>query len=295
LFGGMWLDGGTNWGVDGSYAQLFQKADTFAIASSGVPVIGRGFVDAGVGKESFLRYTTPDGLSTGYIAVDAPVKMYTFDGNIRVRGTTVFMDETDYLAGLRYLNLKDSVTINSAIAIRPAPGATPFVIASNESFRARNQFYGSQIGFDSHSQYKCWTLDVTAKLASGWVHQEVDIAGSASQQFGSAVQVFPNESILYVQPTNVGRYSRDRFAVVPELLLKLGYQITPHIRATVGYDILTVSSVERSGAAINPAVNPEFTRFIVVHKNSGLHEPTFHFSGTDFWAQGITFGLTMTY
>jgi hypothetical protein len=285
------------WGVDASYMQLFQKTESFSIASQGIPVIGRGFVDAGANATSFLRLSTPDGTTAGNINAASPVELYTFDANLRRQGCSVFTDRVDYLLGLRYLQLRDSVTVDSGATITDPTGANPpFKITSNESFHSTNQFYGSQIGFDAHSRYGCFDFEFMGKFAAGWVHQEVTIAGVATTQSGNGpVDVFPNESILYVQRTNAGTYSRDRFAVVPEILFKLGYQISQNVRASVGYNLLTVSSVERSGAAIDPAVNPSLTRFIQPRQNSNVPQPVFLFGGTDFWAQGLTFGLTVTY
>jgi hypothetical protein len=149
---------------------------------------------------------------------------------------------------------------------------------------------------ESQFSYRCFTLDVIGKVAFGWVHQEVEIDGFARSQLqGQPAQLFPNQSILFVQPTNAGSYSRDRFAVLSELLVKLGYQITPRLRVSVGYDLLAVSSVERPGAAIDPVVNPSLTKFIQVLKPSTLPRPAFAFHGTDFWAQGLTLGLALTY
>jgi hypothetical protein len=283
--------------VDASYLQLFQTTESYSIASQGIPVIGRGFIDAGANASSFLRLSTPDGTTSGFINARSPVEMYTFDANLRKQGCSVFTDRVDYLLGLRYLQLRDGVTVDSGATITDPNGAfPPFKITSNESFRATNQFYGSQIGFDAHSRYGCFDFEFSGKFAAGWVHQEVSIAGVATTQSGDGpIDVFPNESILYVQRTNAGTYSRDRFAVMPELLFKLGYQITQNIRASVGYNLLTVTSVERSGAAIDAAVNPSLTRFIIPRANSTVPQPTFLFGGTDFWAQGLTLGLTVTY
>jgi hypothetical protein len=152
------------------------------------------------------------------------------------------------------------------------------------------------MGFQSLFSYGCVTLDVTGKLAMGGVSERVRIEGVAQSQVqGQPPQTFPNQSILFVQPTNAGTYSRGMFAVVPEVLLKLGFQVTPHVRATIGYDLLTVSNVERPGAAVDAGVNPSRTQFIQVRQQSNLPRPAFGFSGTDFWAQGLTLGVTMTY
>jgi hypothetical protein len=293
---GAWLDPNHCWGVDASYLHLRQQSDSFFIQSNGVPVIGRGFVDLTVrDRLIFLQLSTPTG-DTAFININAPVEMYTFDANVRRKGPSVFSDRVDYLAGVRYLNLRDGITIDSGFTAFDDAGALIGSVRSFESFRAANQFYGGQIGFDAHSHWGRWTLDLMGKFAMGWVHQEAEIAGFAFFDDAAGVRTnFPNQSILYVQQSNVGSFSRDRFAVMPEILIKLGYQITPHIRACVGYDLLAVSSVQRSGAAIDPAVNPSRTQFIQVREPSDLNRPAFVFQGTDFWAQGITFGLTVTY
>src|SRR5204862_492234 len=61
---------------------------------------------------------------------------------------------------------------------------------------------------------------------------------------------------LLALPSNIGRYSRDRFAVLPEASINLGYQVTPWLRATAGYTFLYCSNVVRPGDQVNLAVNP---------------------------------------
>jgi hypothetical protein len=296
VFLGAYFDDAKCWGVDGSYLQLFQKSDGFGIASSGVPVIGRAFHDSGDNTDSFLRYSTPDGLTTGFIRVDAPAQMYTFDANLRTEGPSFLSDRVDLLFGLRYLNLKDSTTIDSGATINSTTGAPPFMINSHESFAARNEFYGSQFGFETHYRWGCYSLEVTAKCAFGWVNQDVRIEGVATSQSGTAAPiVFPNQSILLVQPTNAGDHSRNHIAVLPEGLVKVGYQITPNIKATIGYDLLVLTSAERSGVAIDTNVNPSLTKFVQVVQPSTALQPSFGFHPDDWWAQGLTLGLAFTY
>jgi hypothetical protein len=43
--------------------------------------------------------------------------------------------------------------------------------------------------------------------------------------------------------------------VVPEVGVKVGYQVTPHLRAQVGYDFLYWSDVVRPGSQIDPLIN----------------------------------------
>jgi hypothetical protein len=294
---GTYFEGAKGWGIDASYLELFQKSDNFAISSPGIPVIGRDFFDTTAQKDSFLRYTTPDGLSTGFIDVHAPTQMYTFDANLRAEGPSMLSDRVDYFSGLRYLNLRDSLTIDSGVSIRDSVGATPFTVLSHEGFKATNEFYAGQVGLETHYHWGCFSIEFTGKFAFGSVHQEARIDGFSTTQVGAAPPTtFPNQSILLVQPSNVGTFTRNRFAVMPEGLVNIGYQITPHIRATIGYDVWDLSSVIRSGQAIDPNVNPSLTKYIAFNQTSPIRQPTFSFANADdWWANGLTLGLSFTY
>jgi hypothetical protein len=85
--------------------------------------------------------------------------------------------------------------------------------------------------------------------------------------------------------------------VVPELGLKLGYQITPNIKFTVGYSFLYWSEVVRPGDQINPFVNSNFLapRSSFPGGVPGPQAPTFVGKTTDFWAQGVSLGLEFKY
>ena len=56
--------------------------------------------------------------------------------------------------------------------------------------------------------------------------------------------------------SNSGHFSQTKFAVVPELSLKAGYQIAPAWRLTVGYDVLYWTGVQRAGGLIDTTINP---------------------------------------
>jgi hypothetical protein len=293
---GMWLNNAATVGVDASYLRLFEESTGFSIRSDGVPVIGRGFSDVADGRTAFLVYALPDGTERGFININAPTELDAADLNLRVRGTSICSDRLDVLFGLRYLRLRESIGINSGVVLADPTGGPPTSITSQELFDTENSFYGSQMGLETHWHYGCFTLDVSGKLAFGWVRQEVGISGTTQVATpGLPTEVLANRTILFVQPTNAGNYERDRFAVLPELLIKLGYQITPHVRATVGYNLLVLTSVVRPGSALDEGVNPSNTDFIAVRTPSTAPRPTFGFNGADFWAQGLTAGIVVTY
>jgi hypothetical protein len=98
---------------------------------------------------------------------------------------------------------------------------------------------------------------------------------------------------LLALPTNIGHFSRDRFSVVPEIGVNLGYQLTDHLRAYVGYNFLYWTNVVRPGAQIDRVLDvtliPNFP--VPGAVPTGQNRPMVPFKENDFWAQGINFGL----
>jgi len=75
---------------------------------------------------------------------------------------------------------------------------------------------------------------------------------------------------------------------MPELGVSLGYDLTCRLRATVGYTLIYWSNVARPGDQIDTELNAsQFPPGELV----GAPHPEFRFQTTDFWAQGLNFGL----
>lgn len=128
-------------------------------------------------------------------------------------------------------------------------------------------------------------------MALGDAHQEVRIAGSTvfTDPVGNSVR---QPGGLLALPTNMGSYSRDKFAVVPELGINVGRQLTDHLRVYVGYNLLYWSSVVRPGDQIDFVVNPtQLPTPAGPGVLVGPARPAFSFRDTDFWAQGVNLGV----
>jgi hypothetical protein len=105
---------------------------------------------------------------------------------------------------------------------------------------------------------------------------------------------------IFAQPSNIGSYSRDRFAVLPQVDANIGYQVFNWARVFVGYSILYLNHVERPGNAIDRNLNPTQIPFNndpagPALTPTGPTAPTFIFRDSTFWAQGINFGLELRY
>jgi hypothetical protein len=96
---------------------------------------------------------------------------------------------------------------------------------------------------------------------------------------------------LYAQPTNIGRQTKDPFAVVPEFTFQVGYDVTKNFRVFVGYTFLYISNVARPGSQVDPVLNVSQ----VVGPFAGPLRPARIFNESTFWAQGINFGAEYRY
>jgi hypothetical protein len=139
-------------------------------------------------------------------------------------------------------------------------------------------------------------VDGYGKLALGATHQTLDINGG--QTFTNvATPIDPRPGGLLALSSNIGHFSRDRFAVVPEVGVNVGYNLTPNLRAYVGYNFLYWSSVARPGdqidRVIDSALIPNFN--IPPRPPTGQNRPAVLFKDTDYWAQGVTFGIELTF
>ena len=77
-----------------------------------------------------------------------------------------------------------------------------------------------------------------------------------------------------------------------ELGISLRRNLNCRLAATFGYSFLYWSRVERAGDQIDTTVNPTQ---IPPGALAGEARPAFPFNTTDFWAQGVRFGLEYNY
>jgi hypothetical protein len=284
---GLWCDDCHDMAIEGSFFSLFQQTTKFSAASGGTPVLARPFFNAGTGNEDSELVAFPN-LLAGSANVALTTRLLGAEANFRVNLCKGCCYRVDLLTGFRFLGLDEDLKINESLTTLQIPGGGFRV---TDHFATRNRFYGGQVGVDTELRRGNWFLDLKGKLALGSNNEVVNINGTT-------VTIDPRAGTstltggLLALPTNSGRFSREMFAIAPEGTINLGYQITEYARAYVGYNFLYISNVARPANQIDRVVN---TSQLPPGTASLPARPAFVFRGTDFWAQGVNFGVEFRY
>jgi hypothetical protein len=303
---GYWFDACQKCGIEGSFFFLGDRAVRFDADSAQFPVISRPFFNTATGMEDVEQTAFP-GQQTGHLSVKSSSKLWGADVNLRHNLCCGCWYRVDLLGGFRYLDLDEGVTITESGHFSPNfsnlfPGTNlerfnnaNFLVV--DQFGTHNQFYGAQVGANAQFQRGNWSLDLLGKVAIGQTRQVVNIAGLEIIDSPLAGRLsFPGG--LLAQSTNSGHHSRERFSVVPEVGVTVGYQLTDQVKLFAGYNFLFWSNVARPGDHIDRNLNPRNVPILCQVNPSvcppgaiNVPRPFFEFKETSFWAQGITCGL----
>ncbi len=310
---GTWFDCGRCVGLEGDFWVLGESSEQFRAASdsAGTPRLFRPFFnvnprDAEGEFDPPAREDAEIVSSPGSLAGSVDVASYTElqGAGLRIRrqlccATTCGNEcdpccpaverssRLDLLVGYRYAQLREGITIRedlTSLLSTPEQGSFDLV----DQFATTNSFHGADLGVTWRGRSGPWLVDVLGKLALGGVQQTVQIDGqtviSGSQNDDGSYQ-----GGLLAQRTNIGEYRRSAFAMLPELGVNLGYQLTPNLSARVGYSLLYWSRVVRPAEHIDLDVNPDLLP--PEQEFAGAARPQFQWHDTDYWAQGLRVGL----
>jgi hypothetical protein len=301
---GRWLGEGRCLGLDGAFFFLGQRAVNFTAGSGGDPALFRPFLNPGVAvvdvngtPQAIAIPPTHDaqpvafpGIIAGAVNVNLSSRLWGAEANLRTRLCDCPCWYLDLIGGFRFLGLDENLDITETLTrIDLDP---PVGILVNDRFETRNRFYAAQVGLEGEWRRGPWFVNLKGKLALGNVHQTVYIQGdtTVNDPLAGGLQTSPGG--LLTAPTNIGRYDRNRFAVLPEVGINLGYHLTEGLRIFLGYNVLYLSNVVRPENTIDFVVNPTFLPAAGVPP-TGPARPAFAFKDTDFWAQGVNFGLEL--
>jgi hypothetical protein len=259
-------------------------------------VLARPFFDINDGVNT-AELTAFPGSEIGRVDVTSTSRLWGSELNYRCNLCCGCFTRLDFLGGLRFAQLTESLNINESVVLT---GANPLnlpagtMAAVSDHFGTRNEFFGGQVGLDANFHYCNWSVDLLGKIALGDTYQVININGSQVViNPASGTNFFPGG--LLALPSNSGRFTGNRFSVLPELGIKLGYNVTDNLKLTVGYTAMYWSNVVRPGDQIDPVLNinqiPNFSRSPI----AGVASPIVPFKETAFWAEGLTLGLEYNY
>ncbi len=273
-------------GVQGSYFWLAKQTAEFTAASPATPIIARPFFDEPSASQASLLVAHPDFL-TGSLLVNASTELQSAEILLRGNFWGNLANRTDALLGYRFGLLSESLRVSSSSQWTVAQG--PILAGTTkdilDAFDTDNQFHGIDIGLVHQLFVGRWSFEFLAKLALGNNRGKVTIDGStvtAVPGGGSASFV----GGLLAQETNIGKYTDDAFALIPEFAVAIRYNLTDSLRLMVGYTFLYWSNMLRPGDQIDLQLSQ-----LPPEPPAGQHGPAVLLVTDDFWAQGINLGL----
>ena len=272
--------------IDGNYFFLDGRKPTVFVNSPGTPVVARPFFNVNSGMQDSSLTTYP-----GLLSGAARIESYSFleGSEVNARAELCGNDTCHVraLAGMRWLNLREGLSITESSTVTMAGPLNGLPIGDVDQFRTRNDFFGGQLGVETDFEVMHFKVDLFAKCALGDTMQYARIQGG-TDLFGTFVP-----GGLFAVGSNIGQYSRDRFGVVPEGGLRIERAIGRHVSLNVGYSFTYMNDVVRPGNMVDTAVNvnlvPASTTF---GAGANPARPAFHFESDAFWVHMFQAGLT---
>jgi hypothetical protein len=299
---GRWFCDCPTWGVEGRIFFLGESQSSFSANSSEFPVLARPFFNANTPFGQYSELISYPNLATGSALIKTSTSLWGAEANLRrvLYGNPNGPGfELDAIAGYRFVDLNEHLSVQESFERTPNSNmtvGTPAVSGSvTDSFHTTDLFNGGQIGLAGRYQYGRWSVDGRATVAFGQLEQTADIQGAQTLVFSNGAVSKTQGGLLALPNANIGTYHRYQFAVLPEVSLDVGYQITSHWRAFIGYDFLFIGNTLRPGGTVDTTIDASRIPNFPLPGNppvlSGPSKPGPYFSTSDFFAQGINFGL----
>jgi hypothetical protein len=289
---GAWFDCDAHIGMDASFFVFGRQTMGITAGSDalGNPPLYIPIFRPEVGREGSFAISDPFGQGQGpvggRITIASSLRFWGWDTHAIIDLDRTARWDVALLFGVRYLDLTEQLDLSGTL------DDNVFDIHSRfrEAFGVRNQFYGSQIGTLLGWRRSCFTVDFLGKIAIGATHEVVNIGGTSTFS-GTGTPNGTFAGAILTQPSNIGRQSTENLAVVPEMQLKAGVSLGRCVNLFLGYEVLYWSDVVRAGNQVDHAVNVP----AVAGMPQGAAEPRPLFRTSDFWAQGVTFGVELKY
>jgi hypothetical protein len=196
------------------------------------------------------------------------------------------------LFGGLFLDTDEKLLINESLNDVRGLGVGGNHYTLGENFTTYNHFWGGQFGAEYDYRIGPVVLEFIGKCALGETYETLQISGFTSViQASGAVATNPKAALL-VGPGNVGHFTNNEFAAVPQGQFKVAYEFNQNLRLNVGYDVLWISRVARPGNQTNPDVNVQPVGGPPIEP---LDPKFLGFRSSGLWAQGFNVGFEVNY
>lgn len=232
------------------------------------------------------------GVVTGSSIAIGNSQMWNLDTNLATHGAIErgpWVLHGTLLTGCRYLQLDDHVDVTNLQSLVSNPAVTAF---GSADFATHNSFVGAQVGSRFAVVRGSGALELTTKLACGATHLVSEVTGSPLP-VGASLQPGLVPGPLLALPSNVGRSSSDRIAILPEINLKFRWRVTDHLHFSLGYNALYLSKILCPGDQMDDHVN--VTQLPGRGPVVGPLDPAHKFVFTDAFAQGVEAGVGFSF
>jgi hypothetical protein len=294
-----WCDNDHNFGFDATGFWLDDAQRSASVGGSGDPngstVVARPFYNVNANTQDADPIAVP-GVQMGGLLVRETRRFWGADANLRCSECVdcTPISRVTFLAGVRYLRLDEGLQFSETTNDLPDSDGNPGnSMVLHDNFLTYNQFYGAQVGLETETRVGHMVFLLNSKVAFGQTHQVVKTGANTTVTEPDGTVVFDPTRGLLVQPSNLGRFTHNRFGVVPELAATLAWEFNDHVRVSVGYNFLWWNSVVRPGEQIDTHVNVGAVGD--VGQLGSIQRPAVLFGHTDFWAQGFSAGLQVSF
>ncbi|MFT3879545.1 MAG: BBP7 family outer membrane beta-barrel protein [Gemmatales bacterium] len=267
---GAWFNRCQTWGMFGSFftTGTQQQTSTFGSADGSVFVARPFFNNSPINFDGTphtpaedIELVSATGLG-GTVAINRTSLLRGADLNFRFNWCNYtscsgrFAWNLDKYFGVKYMSLDESLTVTENLRILPTEtGQVTDRFFVRDSFMTRNNFIGGNLGLMSELRLGRFFFDAHGSIALGATEQEVSIAGNTQITHNNVPSPLLTGGLLG-QQTNIGSYTRSQFSVIPEIGLKLGWQVTDHFRLFAGMDFTYWSNVVRPASRLTTPSMP---------------------------------------
>lgn len=295
---GFWFDNEQCFGADANYFFLpdgSKKDSVFSSGAPGTPFLSVPFFDTNTQNESSSPVARP-GRFRGFAALKVENNMQGAELNGRASLYANCQAKLSLLAGFRYWNFNESLKF---FVDSPAVDLPGEVFLVSDHFRTENNFYAGQIGLTFEYYFCRFLFSATGKVALGAMCERLSIRGKfVTNSFNNLGAPINYPGGYFALLSNRGTHKETSFAVMPDVNVNIGYELTDWINIKVGYSFLYVNKVAWAGKQVNRNINPTQSvlyEFTPTPTPTGPLKPKASIRTESLWAQGLNVGVELRY